>query len=82
MTARPSIDYCKTGNLNKFEKYNQNIHNGGKTIDERCSDRYSDDEIEKMKKEMEIQIGGGRRRRKSRRSKNLKRKGSRKSRKH
>ena len=37
---KPSLHFCYTGNLLENEKYNQKIHNAGKTPNERCSKHY------------------------------------------
>ena len=40
--TKPSDTYCKTGDLEVDEKYNQNLHNYGSTPEERCSMHYPD----------------------------------------
>jgi hypothetical protein len=40
--TKPSYTFCKTGELEVDEKYNQNLHNYGSTPEERCSMHYPD----------------------------------------
>ena len=40
---KPSEQFCKTGELEKDEKFNQLIHNYGKTPNERCPETNSSD---------------------------------------
>ena len=46
---KPSERFCKHGFLLN-EAYNPNLHNSGKTLEERCRDYYRREEIERMKK--------------------------------
>ncbi len=39
---RPSKHFCETGDLDVGEIYNQNLHNWGKTPQERCADFYDE----------------------------------------
>ena len=54
MSARPSERFCKHGFLTEGERYNQEIHSMGKTIEERCSEYYSPEEIARMKGEIRV----------------------------
>jgi hypothetical protein len=54
MTTKPSERFCKHGFLTEGEKYNPELHNYGGTVEERCEDYYSPEEIERMKGEIKV----------------------------
>jgi hypothetical protein len=54
MATKPSERFCKHGYLSEGERYNQNLHNYGDTIEERCSDYYTPEEIARMKGEINV----------------------------
>ena len=54
MADRPSERFCKHGFLSEGERYNQDLHNIGQTIEERCSDYYSPEEIARMNGEIRV----------------------------
>lgn len=51
---RPSERFCKHGFLTAGERFNQTLHNLGRTIEERCDDFYTTEEIERMKSEIKV----------------------------
>lgn len=53
--TKPSIEFCKTGILPKDEKYNQDIHSYSPTIKGRAELFYTEEEIKKMIKEVELE---------------------------
>lgn len=52
---KPSVEFCKTGILVENEKYNKILHSGSETIKGRASTFYTEEEIKKMIKEVEIE---------------------------
>ena len=54
MSARPSERYCKHVFLTPGESYNPEIYNNGQTIEDRCSEYYSPEEIAIMKGEIRV----------------------------
>ena len=54
MAARPSERFCKHGFLTKGERYNQDLHNSGENVDERCRDYYTPEEIARMNGEIRV----------------------------
>ena len=53
-SSKPSERWCKHGFLNTNERYNQNLHNYGVSIEERCAEYYSPEEIARMKDEIRV----------------------------
>lgn len=53
MSERPSERFCKHGFLLN-EPYHPNFHNVGRTIEKRCQDYYTADEIERMRSEIKV----------------------------
>ena len=54
MSARPSERWCKHGFLTEGERYNQDLHNSGENVDERCRDYYTPEEIARMNGEIRV----------------------------
>lgn len=54
MSARPSERFCKHGFLTEGERYNQDLHNSGENVDERCRDYYTPEEIARMNGEIRV----------------------------
>ena len=54
MNTRPSERFCKHSFLNESEEYDQNLHNYGETIEDRCKNYYTPEEIEIMKNEIRV----------------------------
>ena len=54
--TRPSQKFCKHGFLAPNEAYNQRIHNYGSTVEERCGEFYSPEEIAAMNSEIMIAV--------------------------
>ena len=54
MDYRPSERYCKHVFLTPGESYNPEIYNNGQTIEDRCSEYYSPEEIAIMKGEIRV----------------------------
>ena len=54
MATRPSERFCKHGFLTQGERYNQNLHNSGKNVDERCKNYYTPEEIARMNGEIRV----------------------------
>lgn len=52
MQSKPSKRFCKFGFLTSIEKYNQDLHNYGQTIEERSRNFYTPNEIKKMEDEV------------------------------
>jgi hypothetical protein len=52
--SRPSERFCKHGFLTEGERYNQDLHNTGQTIEDRCSEYYTPEEIARMKDEITV----------------------------
>jgi hypothetical protein len=52
--TKPSERFCKHGFLSPGERYNQNIHNLGETVKERCEDFYTPEEIARMEGEIRV----------------------------
>ena len=52
---KPSVEFCKTGILVENEKFNKNLHSGSETIKGRANTFYTEEEIKKMIKEVEIE---------------------------
>ena len=50
--TKPSERFCKHGFLTDSEEYNEDLHKLGKTIEERCKDFYTPEEIARMKGEI------------------------------
>ena len=53
MSNKPSERFCKHGFLLN-ERYHQDIHMYGSTIEERCQDFYTPEEIARMKSEIKV----------------------------
>lgn len=51
---RPSERFCKHGFLTESERYDPDLHKKGKTVEERCKDFYTPEEIERMKGEIKV----------------------------
>uniref|UniRef100_A0A6C0IH31 RING-type domain-containing protein n=1 Tax=viral metagenome TaxID=1070528 RepID=A0A6C0IH31_9ZZZZ len=54
MATKPSERWCKHGFLNQGERYNQLLHKYGDTIEDRCDEYYTPEEIERMKSEIKV----------------------------
>jgi hypothetical protein len=54
MANRPSERFCKHGFLTQGETYNPDRHNSGVTVEERCSDFYTPEEIARMNGEIRV----------------------------
>ena len=54
MAARPSERFCKHGFLTQGERYNQDLHNSGENVEDRCSEYYSPEEIARMNGEIRV----------------------------
>ena len=52
MSLKPSRKFCKHGYLDFGEKYNQEMHEAGQNIRERCGRFYSEREIQDMESEI------------------------------
>ncbi len=52
--SKPSERFCKHGFLTAGERFNQTLHNLGRTIEDRCGDFYTIEEIERMKSEIKV----------------------------
>jgi hypothetical protein len=51
---RPSERFCKHGFLTESEKYDQRLHSYGKTVEDRCRNYYTQEEIQRMKNEIRV----------------------------